>query len=104
MLLKVTAVIETVVCVDEENFIKACVQAQKAIEDNEFEPIKEDLINTMECAIGFREIESVNHLPEGWDKTCVPWGDGSEGRTIATLLNPKDKCDCQCCEGHGNEN
>jgi len=103
MLIKVTAMIETVVYVDTDNEIEGFTKAKEAIVADCYESLRKDLGNCMcsdclpsdEISLGFKKI-GPNELPNGWDKTCVPWGD-SGGQTIATLCQDGKCHECTCC-------
>lgn len=77
MLLKVTALVETVVWTGEKDLPRAIAEAMTIVRSRCFESLREDLGNAIDdesIPLAVQKIESEKDLPSGWDRECMAWG------------------------------
>lgn len=76
MLIKVTAIIETVVYVETDDFDEASIKAKKIVEQNCHEALREDIGNDIfnKIPLATQKINKITELPQGWDAETIPWG------------------------------
>lgn len=84
MLVKVTAIVETVVYIESDNATK---EVEKIISDNCYEALRDDLENCLgDIPLATKEIKEIEELPNGWDAETVPWNTSGKDITCGDIL------------------
>jgi hypothetical protein len=98
MLIKVTVIIETVACVETDDFNAASIQAREIISKDSFEALREDLSNIIcdELPMATKEVKSSKDLPDGWDEDTIPWieHNGEDSKTCGEELGLNKCSEC----------